>query len=65
MVDLKSFPTYRRSNYQFKISIYKEDSVLIIGNHLLDGDKFFVQHFDNEADAVIYMEYLVERDLNG
>lgn len=65
MKDLKSFPTYRRGNYQFKISVFKNDSVLIVGNHLLDDNKFFVQHFDNEPDAVTYMEYLVERDIYG
>ena len=62
MNNLKSFPTVRRGNYQFKVSIFKNKSVIIIGHHLIDDKKFFIQHFDNEADAVIYMQYLIERD---
>ena len=65
MNDLKSFPAVRRGNYQFKVSVYKNKSVIIVGNHLLDDTKFFVQHFNNEVDAVIYMEYLIERDIYG
>ena len=65
MKDLKSFPAVRRGNYQFKVSIFKNMSCLIVGNHLIDDNKFFVQHFTNEADAVIYMEYLIEKDIYG
>lgn len=65
MQTLKSYPTHRRGNWQFKVSLIDSESVLLIGNHLLDDNRFFVQHFVNEADAVIYMEYLIEKDIYG
>jgi hypothetical protein len=65
MNHLKSFPAVRRGNYQFKVSVFKNSNVLIIGNHLTDDRKFIIQHFHNEIDAVIFMEYLVEKDIYG
>lgn len=65
MDKLKSFPAVRRGNYQLKVSIFKNNSVLIVANHLVDETKFFVKHFNNEVDAVIYMEYIIEKDLYG
>lgn len=65
MSKLKSFPAVRRGNYQLKVSILDNKSVLIVGNHLIDDKKFFIQHFDNEVDAVQYMEYIIERDIYG
>lgn len=65
MKNLKSFPAVRRGNYQLKVSVFKNNSVIIVGNHVIDTEKFFVKHFMNEVDAVIYMEYLIEKDIYG
>jgi hypothetical protein len=65
MNHLKSIPTTRRGNYQFKVSIFKDSNILVIGNHLIDDNKFIIQHFHNEMDAVIFIEYLVEKDIYG
>ena len=62
---IRSFKTIRRGNYQLRLSVFGNDSFLIVGNHILDDTKFFVRHFTNEVEAVIYMEYIIEKDLYG
>lgn len=59
---LVSYPFLRRGNYQFKVSIYKDKSVVIVANHLMNVDKFFVKSFTNLEHAAIYIEYIIQRD---
>ena len=60
--DLVSYPFIRRGNYQMKISIFKNMSVVIVAHHVLDLDKFFVKHFGNLEEAADFIEYTILKD---
>ena len=60
--DLVSYPFMRRGNYQLKISVLKHMSVLVVGNHLQDVDKFFVRHFANLEEAANFIEFTLLKD---
>lgn len=62
---LTSYPFLRRGNYQFKISILKENNVLVIANHMMNVDKFFVKHFKSLEEASMYIEMIIEKDMYG
>lgn len=62
---LTSYPFLRRGNYQFKISILKENNVLVVANHMMNVDKFFVKHFTSLEEASVYIEMIIEKDLYG
>lgn len=61
---LKSFPTLRRGNYLLKISAMGA-SFLIVANHLLDDQKFYIRHFAEPVAADDFIEHLIERDIYG
>jgi hypothetical protein len=64
--DLVSYPFLRKGNYQLKISVLKNMSVVIVGNHMMDVDKFFVRHFGNLGEAADFIEFTILKDeLNG
>ena len=60
--DLVSYPFLRRGNYQLKISVLKHMSVVIVGNHMMDVDKFFVKHFSNLEEAANFIEFIIIKD---
>lgn len=60
--DLVSYPFMRRGNYQLKVSVLKRMSVLVVGNHLQDDDKFFVRHFSNLEEAANFIEFTLLKD---
>ena len=60
--DLQSYPFLRRGNYQLKVSVLKHMSVVVVGNHLQDIDKFFVKHFSNLEEAANFIEFLLLKD---
>ena len=60
--DLVSYPFLRRGNYQLKISVLKHMSVIVIGNHMMDVDRFFVKHFDNLGQAADFIEFIILKD---
>ena len=60
--DLVTYPFIRRGNYQLKISILKNMSVLIVAHHVLDLDKFFVKHFTNLEVAADFIEFTLLKD---
>ena len=60
--DLVSYPFIRRGNYQLKISVFKNMSVVIVANHMMDVDKFFVKHFDNLEQAADFIEFTIIKD---
>jgi hypothetical protein len=60
--DLVTYPFIRRGNYQMKISVFKNMSVVIIANHVLDIDKFFVKHFSNLEYAADFIEFIIIKD---
>ena len=45
-----------------KISVFKNMSVVIIANHVLDIDKFFVKHFSNLEYAADFIEFIIIKD---
>lgn len=63
--DLVSYPFMRRGNYQLKISVLKHMSVLVVGNHLQDVDKFFVKYFGNLEEAANFIEFTILKDGYG
>jgi hypothetical protein len=64
--DLVSYPFLRRGNYQLKISVLKHMSVIVVGNHMMDVDKFFVRHFSDLSKAADFIEFIILKDeLNG
>lgn len=63
--DLLSYPLIRRGNYQFKVSIYKKNFVLVFGHHIMEPDKFLIKQFTSLEEAAIYLEYIVEKDIYG
>lgn len=64
--DLVSYPFLRRGNYQLKISVLKHMSVVVVGNHMMDVDKFFVRHFSDLGKAADFIEFIILKDeLNG
>lgn len=60
--DLVSYPFLRRGNYQFKVSVYKKNHVVVVANHLMNVDKFFVKDFTSLEEAAVYIEYIIQRD---
>ena len=60
--DLQTYPFLRRGNYQLKISVLKHMSVVVVGNHLQDIDKFFVKHFSNLEEAANFIEFTLLKD---
>jgi hypothetical protein len=60
--DLVSYPFIRRGNYQMKISIFKNMSVVIVAHHVLDLDKFFVKHIGNLEQAADFIEFTILKD---
>lgn len=60
--DLVTYPFMRRGNYQLKISVFKNMSVVIVANHMLDVDKFFVKHFGNLEEAANFIEFIIIKD---
>ena len=60
--DLVSYPFLRRGNYQLKISVLKHMSVVVVGNHMMDVDKFFVKHFSNLEEAANFIEFIIIKD---
>ena len=37
-------------------------SVVIVANHMMDLDKFFVKHFDNLEQAADFIEFTIIKD---
>ena len=64
MDNLKTFPAVRRGNHVFKASVLGDDSFLIVATHVSNGTTS-VRHFDNEEDAVFYMNIIIEKDIYG
>ena len=60
--DLVTYPFLRKGNYQLKVSVLKKMSVVVVGNHLQDVDKFFVKHFSNLEEAANFIEFLLLKD---
>jgi hypothetical protein len=60
--DLVSYPFLRRGNYQLKISVLKNMSVVIVAHHVLDLDKFFVKHFSSLEQAADFIEFTIIKD---
>ena len=64
--NLVSYPLLRKGNFQLKISVLKNMSVMVIGNHMMDVDKFFVKHFADLGQAADFIEFIILKDeLNG
>jgi hypothetical protein len=64
--DLVSYPFLRRGNWQLKISVLKNMSVVVVGNHMMFIDKFFVKHFGNLEQAADFIEFIIlKEELNG
>jgi hypothetical protein len=64
--DLVSYPFLRRGNWQLKVSVLKNMSVVIVGNHLMFIDRFFVKHFTSMDKAADYIDFIIIKDeLNG
>lgn len=64
--DLVSYPFLRRGNWQLKVSVLKNMSVVVVGNHLMFIDKFFVKHFTSMDKAADYIDFIIIKDeLNG
>ena len=40
-------------------------SVLVVGNHLQDVDKFFVKYFGNLEEAANFIEFTILKDEYG
>jgi hypothetical protein len=41
-------------------------SVMVVGNHMMDVDKFFVRHFSDLSKAADFIEFIILKDeLNG
>ena len=63
--DLVTYPFLRKGNYQLKVSVLKKMSVVVVGNHLQDVDKFFVKHFSNLEEAANFIEFTIIKDEYG
>jgi hypothetical protein len=59
--NLVSFPMVRRGNWHVKVSIYKDEQLLLIANHLL-LECCVVKVFDNNDDAIEFINLIVEKD---
>jgi len=62
--NLISFISIRRGNWIIKVSIYKSSSVMIVGQHCFEYDKFFVKQFDHHERAADFLEDLAKEDSN-
>jgi hypothetical protein len=54
-----SFPLVLRGNWHIKASIYK-GQVLVIANHIMI-EKIVIKFFDNNDEAVKFINFIVER----
>ena len=59
--NLVSFPIVRRGNWHVKVSIFKDEQLLLIANHLL-LDCCVVKTFQNNDEAIDFINFIVEKD---
>ena len=51
----------RRGNWHVKVSIYKDEQLLLIANHLL-LECCVIKVFDNNDEAIEFINLIVEKD---
>jgi len=59
--NLISYAMIRRGNWVMKISVYKNLSVLLIGNHCFDGT-FIIRQFLDKGLAADFIDNLAKED---
>lgn len=59
--NLVSFPNVRRGNWHVKVSIYKDEQLMVVANHLL-LELCVVRYFDSNAEAIEFINFIVEKD---
>lgn len=63
--NLDSFVTIRRADWVMKISIFKSKYVMIIGQHFLHENQFFIRWFDNREHASNFLDMLAQKNEEG
>lgn len=57
--NLISFITVRRGEWILKVSVYKNNQIMVIAHHRLDLDKVVIQFFTDQNLAADFIETLV------
>lgn len=58
--NISSFSPIIRNGWFIKLSTYKETNILLLFNSLHTGQSF-VRYFDNEEDAITYINMVIIR----
>jgi hypothetical protein len=59
--NMTTFTTVRRGEWRFKVSVYSNKFVLIVAQHIYNGDAF-IRYFDQFITASNFIDNLVEQD---
>ena len=59
--NMTTFTTVRRGEWRFKVSVYSNKFVLIVAQHIYNGDTF-IRYFDQFINASDFIDNLVEQD---
>lgn len=60
--NLLSYVLVRRGNWVFKVSVFKNQYVLVIYKHYFDELKFGIKHFESYDNATEFIEDLIKKD---
>ena len=60
--DLLSYPTVRRGDWLLKVSVYKNNQVLVIASHVTDINRFVLKFFNDKTVAADFIDELVNKE---
>ncbi|CAB4125265.1 hypothetical protein UFOVP58_96 [uncultured Caudovirales phage] len=60
--NLVSFPLVRRGNWVIRVSVFKDQYVLVVYKHYYDEDKVGLGHFVGQGEAADFIEALILED---
>jgi hypothetical protein len=60
--NLLSFVTIRRGNWVMKISVFKSQYVLVMGQNYYETDQFFIKQFTHHVEAADFIDMIAQKD---
>jgi len=60
--NLVSFPSVRRGDWVIRVSVFKDQFVLVLYKHYYDDDKFGLRQFVGQGEAADFIEALILED---
>ena len=59
--NLVTFPNVRRGNWHVKVSIFKDEQLMVVANHLLI-ECCVIKVFGSNDEAIDFINFIVEKD---